>query len=321
MAGGVTVVGSFNVDHVWSLATLPQPGETRSGCYASGAGGKGFNQAVASARSGAATRFVCALGDDAGGAFARALAVADDIDLRDAASTHPTGAAGIFVAADGRNCIVVASGANLDLDGRHVREAMLQGACAVVLAQLETPAAAARAAFECGRAQGAVAMLNPAPVDAALDADLLALVDVLTPNETEFAAHLARVGGVRVDPASLTGLGDHVLHTHCRALLPAGTVVVTLGAAGAFVSHADGRRHGDDAAYYRVAAPAVAVVDTTGAGDALNGALAASLAQEASRPFREHLAYAIAYASLSTEQPGAAASMPHRDQVERRIGR
>ena len=77
----VTVVGSFNVDHVWHCETLPAVGATLIGSYASGPGGKGFNQAVAAARAGVRTAFVCALGDDAGGALARQLAAADGIDL------------------------------------------------------------------------------------------------------------------------------------------------------------------------------------------------------------------------------------------------
>src|SRR3546814_3144243 len=86
----VVVVGSFNVDHVWTTATLPRPGETLGGRYATGPGGKGFNQAVACARSGARTTFICALGDDPGGQLARALAADNGIDLRDLHSTEPT---------------------------------------------------------------------------------------------------------------------------------------------------------------------------------------------------------------------------------------
>src|SRR3546814_6950566 len=92
----VVVVGSFNVDHVWTTATLPRPGETLGGRYATGPGGKGFNQAVACARSGARTTFICALGDDPGGQLARALAADNGIDLRDLHSTEPTGTAGIY---------------------------------------------------------------------------------------------------------------------------------------------------------------------------------------------------------------------------------
>src|SRR5690606_16547623 len=93
----VGVVGSLNVDQVWQCHDLPRPGETLVGSYRSGAGGKGFNQAVAAARAGADTTFVCALGDDAGGQLARELAQADNIDLQALASDAPTGTAGIYV--------------------------------------------------------------------------------------------------------------------------------------------------------------------------------------------------------------------------------
>lgn len=319
MAGGVWVVGSFNVDHVWTLDALPVPGETRSGRYASGAGGKGFNQAVAAARSGAPTRLVCALGDDAGGVLARALAVADGIDLHDARSSLPTGTAGIFVDASGRNSIVVALGANSDLPAAHVGDAFAAGnAPAVVLAQLESPVAAVAHALAEARRRGALAVLNPAPADTAADAGLMALADVLTPNETEFAALLARHAGVQLDAAGIATRPDAELHAHCRAI-SRHTVIVTLGAAGCFVSHGD-RRHGDADACYRVPARPVQPMDTTGAGDAFNGALCAALAA-GTAPFAAAVASASAYAGLSTERPGAASAMPRLDEVRARFGR
>ena len=120
MSSSVVVVGSFNVDHVWRCESLPAPGATIAGRYSTGPGGKGFNQAMAACRAGADTVFVCALGQDAGGELARALARADGIDLRDQASDAPTGTAGIFVDGEGRNCIVIGPGANADLGTAHV---------------------------------------------------------------------------------------------------------------------------------------------------------------------------------------------------------
>ncbi|GAB2523560.1 ribokinase [Lysobacter humi (ex Lee et al. 2017)] len=318
MGAGVLVVGSFNVDHAWTLDALPVPGETRSARYASGPGGKGFNQAVAAARSGAATRFVCALGDDAGGQLARALAVADGIDLRDAIAAAPTGSAGIFVDAAGRNSIAVAAGANALLGAAHV-EHEFGGDAGVVLVQLETPSAAASRALELGRAAGATTVLNPAPADAPTTPSLIALADVLTPNETEFAALLARHGGGALDPNAVAGSPDEVLHARCRALAPEASVVVTLGAAGCFVSHPPDRLRGDAADRYRMPALAVKAIDTTGAGDAFNGALCASLANAPGRPFAEHVRRAGAYASVSTERTGAALAMPLAAEVEQRL--
>jgi ribokinase len=313
----VIVVGSFNVDHVWRCETLPRPGETLAGTYSTGPGGKGFNQAMASARAGASTRFVCALGDDARAQLARALAVADGIDLQHEHSTQPTGTAGIYVDAHGRNSIVIGPGANSTLDAAFVdtqRDAISNAR--VVLVQCESPNAAIAAALALGRAANATTVLNPAPANATIGRDLLALADIATPNESEFAALLATHAGERIDPATVADQPDATLHALCRQLLPHGTVVVTLGAAGAFVSHADTAQRGDDATHYRVPAAPANTIDTTGAGDAFNGALAASIAQRTA-PLAEHLRFAARYAARSTEHQGAAAAMPRLSPVDR----
>ena len=306
----MVVVGSFNVDHVWRSAALPSPGATLAGEYFSGPGGKGFNQAVAAARAGAATTFCCALGEDAGGVLARRLAAADGIALQAMHSAAPTGTAGIFVDAQGRNSIVIGAGANADLDAASVEaHAILLAAAAVVLVQLESPLDAIERALALARASGATTLLNPAPANAATSARLLKLADVLLPNETEFEALLSRHADATLPADAVFASDDATLHALCRRLLPHGTVVVTLGAAGCFVSHADGACRGDAAAHYRVAAEPVAAVDTTGAGDAFNGALAASLSVR-EVPFAAHAAFANHYAGRSTLARGAAEAMP-----------
>lgn len=317
----VTVVGSFNVDHVWRCAELPVPGQTLSGDYSTGPGGKGFNQAMAAARAGATTAFVCALGEDVGAQWARALAAGDDIDLHDQRSELPTGTAGIYVDQIGRNSIVIGAGANGALSPRFVAEQQAQiKASAVVLAQLESPVEAVAEALATARDAGVLTVLNPAPANAEVTAALWAHVDVATPNETEFCAHLARAGGPTIDPDSLAARPEGELHALCRRWQPGASVVLTLGASGSFVSHPPRALRGDAQDHYRVAASPVMPVDTTGAGDAFNGALAASLACEPARPFRAHVQFASAYAGVSTERPGAALSMPRRDEVERRFG-
>ena len=316
----VVVVGSFNVDHVWHCADLPSPGATLAGDYASGPGGKGFNQAVAAARAGASTTFVCALGDDAGAQLARTLAAADGIDLRAARSDAPTGTAGIFVDARGRNSIVIGAGANAALSADFVAgQGDAIAAAAVVLAQLESPGDAIGQALRDARAAGAIAILNPAPANARATPELLSLAGILTPNETEFAALLAAHAGIRIDADAVAGSDDAQLHALARRLLPHGTVVLTLGAAGLLVSHPQGALRGDSAACYRLAAEAAEVVDTTGAGDACNGALAASLALRPEAPFHAHARFANRYAALSTERAGAALAMPRRSDFDARF--
>lgn len=314
--GKVVVVGSFNVDHVWTVAALPRPGETLSGRYHSGPGGKGFNQATAAGRAGADAGFVCAIGDDAGGLLARTLASADRIDLRALASTEPTGTAGIYVDAEGRNSIVVGAGANAALTAAFVEQ---QGssiaAAAVVLCQLESPLEAVNAAFVQARAAGGTTLLNPAPADAIAPAGLLALADVITPNESEFCAQLARHHGEQWAADTLAAIDNALLHAACRRLLPHGTVVITLGAAGCLVSHAEHELRGDALPCYRLDAERVQAIDTTGAGDAFNGALAASLAQAPDRRFADHSRFASRYAALSTERTGASIAMPMREEV------
>lgn len=315
-AAHVAVVGSFNVDHVWRVATLPQPGATLAGEYACGPGGKGFNQAMAARRAGAQTSFVCALGGDLGAQLARALCAADGIDLRDAESSAPTGTAGIYVDAGGRNCIVIGAGANAALEPEFVANALtsLDGV-AVVLAQLESPTEAVSHALEQGRARGATTILNPAPANAPVSGRMLELADILTPNETEFAALLGRHVGERIDAEAVSSLDQGRLHALCRQLGHDSTVVVTMGASGCLVSHPESNLRGDETACYRVSAESANAIDTTGAGDAFNGSLAASLAQRPRLAFGDHIRFASRYAALSTEQEGAALAMPRLPAV------
>jgi ribokinase len=277
----VCVVGSANLDLVATVDRLPGPGETVPGStYAEYPGGKGLNQAVAAARAGATTAFVGAVGADGAGADLLEVMRADGIDTS-AVSTAalPSGRALIFVSAEGENSIVVVAGAN-DTVTAHTTPA-----ARVVLAQLEVPVDAIERAFTAARAAGATTVLNPAPVKP-LPRSLLALCDVLTPNEHE----VELLGGV----AGLQSLG-------------ATAVIVTRGAEGADLHTGDGVQ--------RVPAHPVTPIDTTGAGDCFSGSLCARLAQGDDMLAAMH--YAAVAAALSTTVPGAVPSIPHREAVLR----
>lgn len=315
----VLVVGSYVQDHVWLTDQFPRVGETRVGRYSTGPGGKGYNQAVAAHRYGVPTRFIGAVGRDA--AAATALAFARDVGLparfieRDAA----TAAASIVVDARGQNLIVVALGANLELDAVAVGAALAgEEVPRALLVQCEIALDATAAALAWARRHGARAVLNPAPVPAGLEPRHWADAEVLTPNETEFEALLRLVGAL---PAAATlstadWQDDAQLHALARAL-GAPRVVVTLGEAGVFVSVAEAAREADEPACYRIAAPTVAVRDTTGAGDACSGALVAAWAE--GRPFREALTLAVHAAALSCETLGAAVAMVDRPTLRARF--
>jgi ribokinase len=278
---GVCVVGSANLDLVAGTERIPGPGETVLGdSYAEHPGGKGLNQAVAAARSGAATAFVGALGDDDAARRLRQVLADDAIDATLVATVDsPTGRALITVSAAGENSIVVVPGANASVTPLDLPPA------AVVLTQLEVPVDAVIAAMHHGRTNGATTILNPAPARPLPDA-LLRLCDIVVPNEHE----VELLGGVE----RLLALG--VRH-----------VVVTLGSRGAEL-HSPG-------SVIPIPPFQVTPVDTTGAGDTFCGALAAALA--AGSDLEVALTHASATAALSTTRHGAVPSIPTSVEVDR----
>ncbi len=321
MGGRVAIVGSYNQDFVWRTQQFPVPGETRLGHFSTGPGGKGFNQAVAAARQGGKVCFIAALGRDALGENAAKLAQAEGIEARwqwcdDAA----TGNAAIVLDGRGQNLIIVGSGANLALSVAHVEaqgEAIAQAA--IVLVQHEVCPEATARALKLARDAKVATMLNPAPPLSDEDGRLLPLVDLITPNETEFAHLLARHAGKTIEASSIAALDDARLHALARQLgVP--SVVMTLGSAGCFVSHGEGARWRDEAPYYRVPAEAVRVRDTTGAGDAFSGSLAAALAELGESSFQSAIVQANRVAGLATEREGAALAIPTRAEVMQRFG-
>jgi len=310
----VIVVGSVNIDLVATAERLPAPGETVTGArYSQHHGGKGGNQAVAAARLGAATAFVGAVGDDTLGEEARAALAAEGIDVA-AVRTLPgaTGVALILVDRHGENLISVASGANAELTPDHVLTAFATLAPSpgdIVLIGHEITTVTARAAVRAARQAGATTILNPAPAHG-LDRSVFGDVDILTPNRGELATlvdeDIRRIGRAgraseRPEVAAATLLDRNSEGDGVR-----GAVIVTLGAAGAVVVARD--REPLD-----LPAPAVTAVDSVGAGDAFNGALAAGLA--AGLPLEAAAARAIAAAALSTTHPGAREGMPTTDEL------
>jgi ribokinase len=271
----VAVVGSYNVGLTMQVPAFPAPGETVVGReFAEGPGGKGSNQAVAAARLGAESRFVGRVGADRYGDDAVALWEAEGVDAdavgRDD-SAH-TGVGFVIVEEDGENEITVAPGANDRLSAADVREraaAIETADC--LLVQLEIGDEPVRAAVETAAAAGTTVVCNPAPARA-LPPDVLERVDYLTPNEHE-ARTLAGVDTGSDDDDGTESDAETTDEAVARELLDlgVGTVVLTLGGAGALLV--------SEESVERVDTPSVEVVDTTGAGDAFNGALAVALAE------------------------------------------
>ncbi|MEM1091045.1 MAG: PfkB family carbohydrate kinase [Pseudomonadota bacterium] len=309
----VLVVGSYNCDMLFRSEQLPVRGETRLGTFATAHGGKGFNQAVAAHRAGAETTFSGALGDDAQGEQVRAFATAIGLRCRWQQGSEPTGVACVVSETSGENQIVVAPGANLELTFRtdDLPDRPADG-CTVLLAQQECSLELTRQALADAAQRGALAMLNPAPADLPGAETLLDLTDLVTPNEAEFAALLAARTGETL-PADWASAPPEQLQGWCGQL-GGGTVVITMGRRGGFFSVPADNYWQLPETYGRFEAFSVSAIDTTGAGDAFNGNLAAALAGgEALQPA---LTRAAAAAALSTTALGAAPSMPDAAAVD-----
>lgn len=289
----LTVIGSYNRDTVLRVDRFPLPGETLAAAAMERFhGGKGSNQAVAAARSGAEVIIAAAVGADAAGAAARDLWAAEGIVAArvPARTAQPTGEAFILLDAAGENQIVIVAGANGTLAPNEAVAAAVGASLA--LAQLETPQAATRAAFEAARHAGARTLLNAAPATA-IEPALLAATDILIVNETE----AARLVGEDGTPETLAAL---------LAARVAPGVVLTAGADGAYWASRDGARH-------HAASLPVQVVDSTGAGDAFTGAFAAALAEGLG--IEAALRRGVVAGALACCVLGAVPSLPRRAEI------
>ncbi len=335
MSGRVIVVGSVNIDLVARVPHLPHPGETvTGGSYDRHHGGKGGNQAVAAARLRRPTLFIGALGDDTFEVEARRALLAERVDVSMVASLpgQPTGVALILVDAAGENQIAVIPGANGAIDAGYVSERLgrlgpLTGD--VVLVCNEVPLHVVREALVCAHAAGATTVLNPAPATG-IGSSIFALADIITPNRSELSMLLdteARQTGRHTDVSQ-------EIPVRARQLIEPGpdgprvrkAVIVTLGASGVVVLERIGsglegaaakNETGDEAdglRIWEVPAERVATIDSTGAGDAFNGALAAAIAE--GRSLAEAVQRAVAAGALATTHVGAREGMPTATELE-----
>lgn len=298
----VIVLGVFVADTAYRADRQPHMGETIMGHgFALGPGGKGSNQAVAAGMAGAPTGLITKLGRDP---FAdMALATWKKAGVTSLATQHDdsyTGAAYIFVDhATGDNAIIVCPGVAATIGPSDIDRHMLAiQDCKVFMTQLEQPLDAAEYALNCAKKAGAITILNPAPA-ADLPASMIAVCDYITPNESEAEA--------------LTGIAVHTPQdaiAAARALLDkgAGSAIVTLGENGCLY-------HDGSSPVHIPALSAGPVVETTGAGDAFNGGLAAGLA-EGMAPL-DAIRFGTATAAISVTRQGTAPSMPSRMEIEK----
>ncbi|ENL1643500.1 ribokinase [Raoultella ornithinolytica] len=299
-AGKLVVLGSINADHILNLESFPTPGETVTGHhYQVAFGGKGANQAVAAGRSGADIAFIACTGDDDIGERVRRQLERDCIDVAPvrAVNAQSTGVALIFVNAEGENVIGIHAGANAALSVEQVEaeKARIAGAQALLM-QLESPLESVLAAAKIAHQHQTTVVLNPAPARDLPD-ELLSLIDIITPNETE----AEKLTGIRVENDDDAAKAARVLHEK-----GIGIVMITLGSRGVWVSH-DGQGR-------RVPGFKVQAVDTIAAGDTFNGAFVTALLEGTA--LDEAIRFAHAAAAIAVTRKGAQPSVPWREEID-----
>lgn len=299
--GSIVVVGSANMDLVLHVERHPRPGETMTGGdLALFPGGKGANQACAAGKLGRAVWMIAQVGADPfGAALIASLQQAGVNTDHVGTAGRPTGCACIYVLPGGENSIVVSPGANATLDpGTAVSRLDAVGPPSFLLSQLEIPLETVEAVLATAKSRGTTTILDPAPARA-LPQSLLRLVDFLTPNQSEAATLLGNPSWLIRDFSDAEEAADRLL------ALTRSTVVMKLGALGCLVASSQSNA--------RVQGFQVAVVDSTAAGDAFNGAFAVALAE--GRPVLEAAVFANASAAISVTRQGAQTSLPGRNEV------
>lgn len=299
-AGKLVVLGSINADHILNLESFPTPGETVTGNhYQVAFGGKGANQAVAAGRSGADIAFIACTGDDDTGARVRKQLASDNIDVAPVSvvAGESTGVALIFVNGEGENVIGIHAGANAALSTERVAEQQtLIAEASALLMQLESPVESVLTAARIAQQNNTTVALNPAPARQLSD-ELLALVDIITPNETE----AEKLTGIAVTSDDDAARAARVLHDKGIR-----TVIITLGSRGVWASvNGEGKR---------IAGFKVKAIDTIAAGDTFNGALMTALLEE--KPLDEAIRFAHAAAAIAVTRKGAQPSVPWRNEID-----
>jgi ribokinase len=296
----ITVVGSANMDLTFRAPRLPGPGETACGtAFYKGFGGKGANQAVAAARLGAHVSLVGCVGADDFGKAIRDQLLHEGVGVAHLGTDpkRPTGTAVILVDDLGENAIVGVPGANLGLTPDDVQAAAeLLRSSAIVLAPCETMIETITAAFRIAHDADRMCILNPAPARELPD-DLLLMVDVIVPNETE----LRMLTGRSTDSLDKVVAAAELLRERGPRV-----AIVTLGNRGAIVVDESGQKH--------LPGIPVTAVDTSGAGDAFCGALVAALAE--GKSLLDAARRANVVAARSVTRPGTQASYPRRTDVK-----
>lgn len=299
----ISVLGVFNADLKFNVDHFPSPGETMHGnSFAVEAGGKGFNQAVAAKRAGVDhVTFLSALGDDEFGAFARSVMARETVDASAVFSNPqmPTGTAMIMVEkTSAQNMIVIAPGAANELNAQSVSAFEEKiAASELFMTNFEVPMEAVIAGLKLAKKHNVPTLVDPAPAQE-LPTEIYGLVDFLTPNETEAAALLGE---------TVSDMDDAIFGGRELCERGLGTVIITMGEAGAVATNLQGH-------FVQEIANGVGVKDTTGAGDAFNGAFASALVHGADIPTA--MAYGAVGAAICVSRQGAADAMGTIEEIE-----
>ena len=297
----ISVLGIFVADIIFFGKNIPEVGETVLGNkYVIGPGGKGSNQAVAAAKAGGSTFFISKIGDDQFGEMAKKIYDEVGVDYSKViiSKEHLTGAAGILINEKGENSINVVPGASgtLTIDDIDRSLDIIKNS-SIFLTQLEAPKEVVFYALKKAKENNISTILNPAPA-ADIDPEIFPLIDFFTPNEIEASYYVNNEVKNQEDAKKAS---KHMLEMGIK------NIIITLGDKGAYFASKNEE--------FYVDALKLKVLDTTGAGDAFNGALAVALIED--KNMKEAVNFANLAAGLSTTKIGTANSMPSRSEIDK----